>query len=302
MKSLSEVKVRASKLRDVLSDMGHQLKHSQSLEVISKIEGYPDWNTHTADITKQQQLSERYPDDKNTERSTTSPDHPVVDAIKSDNEALLKQSLTGEVLSNKLIMAEAFYQSVVLERVSLAEVLIAQGADVGSVVIRQLSLFEFVIHTERESYLKMLVFKFKHLKGIHPKSSKVLPLVISLLNKDDDALEPVRILLDQGANINAQTSEGETALLIAGLSTNNLDLVALLVERGADVNLPNENGCTPLMDAAELGKNDILKYLLNNGADIGAKKFGNISALDMARKTGNFDAIEILVSKSKSNK
>ena len=133
MKSLSEVKARASKLRDVLSDMGRQLQHSQSLEVISKIEGYSDWNTHTADITKKQQFSEQYPDDNNTEISTTSPDHPVIDAIKFDNEALLRESLTGEVLSNKLILAEAFYQSVVLERVSLAEVLIAQGADVGSV-------------------------------------------------------------------------------------------------------------------------------------------------------------------------
>ena len=109
-------------------------------------------------------------------------------------------------------------------------------------------------------------------------------------------------MLDQGANINAQTSEGETAMLVAGVLTNDLDLVALLVERGADVNLSNKNGCTPLMDAAELGKNDILEYLLNNGADINAKKINGISALDLARNTENSDAIEMLMSKSEINK
>jgi len=50
-----EVKARSSKLRDVLSVMGHQLKHFESLEIISKMQGYPDWNTHTADIAKQEQ-------------------------------------------------------------------------------------------------------------------------------------------------------------------------------------------------------------------------------------------------------
>jgi len=55
MNSPSEVKARASKLRDVLSVMGHQLKHTESLEVISKVEGYADWNTYTAALTLKQQ-------------------------------------------------------------------------------------------------------------------------------------------------------------------------------------------------------------------------------------------------------
>jgi len=55
MNSPSEVKARASKLRDVLSAMGHQLKHTESLEVISKVEGYADWNTYTAALSMKQQ-------------------------------------------------------------------------------------------------------------------------------------------------------------------------------------------------------------------------------------------------------
>lgn len=135
-------------------------------------------------------------------------------------------------------------------------------------VIRQRSLFEFVIHTEREDYLKVLVFKFKHFKGGHGKSSNVLPLVIALPIENDEALEAVRILLYQGANINVQTRSGETAVIVAGWIREDLNLVTHLVGRGADVNIANENGDTPLIDAAYKGNIDILEYLLNNGADI----------------------------------
>lgn len=169
MNTPSEVKARANKLRDVLNVMGHQLKHSESLEVISKLEGYTDWNTYTAYLTKKK--AEWYSADKNPEADTAVHDHPIIDAIKSDDEALLRESLSREVLGDKSVMAEAFKQSVLLDRVSLAEVLIAQGADIGSVVIRRQSLFGFVIRSGREDYLKMLVLKFKHLKGIHRKNS-----------------------------------------------------------------------------------------------------------------------------------
>jgi len=60
MKSTEEIKASAVRLRDLLNAQAIQLKHSESLEVISKLEGYPDWNTHTADISKQQQLAEQY--------------------------------------------------------------------------------------------------------------------------------------------------------------------------------------------------------------------------------------------------
>jgi len=48
MNSPSEVKARASKLRELLVGFGCQLKHTESLEVISKLEGYADWNTCSA--------------------------------------------------------------------------------------------------------------------------------------------------------------------------------------------------------------------------------------------------------------
>ena len=63
----SEVKARASKLRDILASHGHQLKHTESLEVISKLEGAADWNTYSAILTKIQKTLERNPENRNAE-------------------------------------------------------------------------------------------------------------------------------------------------------------------------------------------------------------------------------------------
>ena len=71
----SEVKARARKLRDILDDHGHQLKHTESLEVISKLEGAADWNTYSAHLTETQKPLEPNPGDRNTEISSSAPDH-----------------------------------------------------------------------------------------------------------------------------------------------------------------------------------------------------------------------------------
>ena len=141
----------------------------------------------------------------------------------------------------------------------------------------------------------MLIYKFKHLENIHSENSEIIPMLVSVFGDSTDILEQVGILLDQGVNVNTQTKQGDTAVILAGWLTNNIDLITLLVERGADVNIHNENGDTPLIDAAYKGKNDILEYLLNNGADINAKNNAGLSAQDMARKTENSVAITMLV-------
>jgi ankyrin repeat protein len=51
-------------------------------------------------------------------------------------------------------------------------------------------------------------------------------------------------------------------------------LVKLLVERGEDVNWADRYGITPLMAAANLGYSDIVQYLVDVGADLGAHDLG----------------------------
>ncbi|MEA3495445.1 MAG: ankyrin repeat domain-containing protein [Bacteroidota bacterium] len=95
----------------------------------------------------------------------------------------------------------------------------------------------------------------------------------------------VRQLIDRGANVNVSTSTGETPLIRACMQ-NNLKIVKLLVEAGANINARmhsninydkadifnlDEGGNSALMAAVnnDFGNTALVKYLLNNNADIG---------------------------------
>ena len=82
----------------------------------------------------------------------------------------------------------------------------------------------------------------------------------------------VQLLLDRGANINAEDSEGYTALINASV-TNSPDMVRLLLSKGANVNAPSnlmvkgkKAGFTPLMIAKGKGRQEIVKLLTEAGA------------------------------------
>ena len=62
----------------------------------------------------------------------------------------------------------------------------------------------------------------------------------------------VKLLIDHGANVNAKSSVGNTALTYACCGGYE-DVVKILLEAGADVEHQNENGHTPLMEAASCG-------------------------------------------------
>ena len=64
---------------------------------------------------------------------------------------------------------------------------------------------------------------------------------------------------------------GESPLFDA-CQSGKKDLVEYLVEHKAEINTKNELGETPLFKACESGKKDIVEYLVDHGADINNKE------------------------------
>jgi ankyrin repeat protein len=103
----------------------------------------------------------------------------------------------------------------------------------------------------------------------------------------------LRILLDQGASINAKNKEGETALMVAALE-GRTDMVRFLIDRGADLNARDVVGATPLLYAALGGSLDTIQLLVEKGADLNAKTLDGQTALSISRVRGNNKVAEFL--------
>jgi serine/threonine-protein phosphatase 6 regulatory ankyrin repeat subunit B len=114
----------------------------------------------------------------------------------------------------------------------------------------------------------------------------------------DNNPEIAALLLKSGANVNTEDDQGMTALMFAAAFNNNPEAVALLLENGANVNAGNNRGTTALMRAAARdGDNlEIIALLLINGADVNAVDNERKTALmRAAARDNNPEAVALLL-------
>ncbi|XP_018026394.1 ankyrin repeat domain-containing protein 17 isoform X3 [Hyalella azteca] len=105
----------------------------------------------------------------------------------------------------------------------------------------------------------------------------------------------VRLLLSHNAEVNAQSSSGNTPLMYA-CAAGHTEVVKLLLEHNANVEDHNENGHTPLMEAASAGHVEVAQLLLEEGAGINTSsdEFKE-SALTLACYKGHMQMVEFLL-------
>ena len=94
--------------------------------------------------------------------------------------------------------------------------------------------------------------------------------------------------------MNHHNSKNIFALHMA-CSVGSVDVVRLLINRGANVECRNELNQTPLMVAAEFNHSDIIKCLLEEGsADIEARDNDGMTSLLKASSKGHIEAAQML--------
>lgn len=99
------------------------------------------------------------------------------------------------------------------------------------------------------------------------ESGLLKPLIKAIISRDTDS---ARTLLERGAPPNGlyEDSGENSTPLIAAVVSNKLAIVDLVINNGAEVNAQNSKGWTALNYAAELSMKPVVKRLLDSGANI----------------------------------
>ncbi|MBA2654946.1 MAG: ankyrin repeat domain-containing protein [Gammaproteobacteria bacterium] len=197
----------------------------------------------------------------------------------------INQPLTKNGFTALFIAARNGYLSQV-------KYLIANGADMNLFSKNNLS----VLHAAAQNGHLDCV-KFLHEKGVDINTSAKNAITPLCLAVENGHLECVKFLHEKGAPINIH-SNGATPLIRA-LQKEKWEMGKLLIGMGADVNLNSGNDetpSTPLYVAARSGRLDIVKLLINKGAN-----FQNAAvihgALNSGLRSGQLDVVKFLIEK-----
>lgn len=109
--------------------------------------------------------------------------------------------------------------------------------------------------------------------------------------------ETAKILLAKGAKATAKDSYGYSALQVAaGCKNAELSVIEDLIQKGADVrHKSDKDGCTSLHDACMSGTPDVVKLLIDKGADVNAADKQGTTPLMLAVKSNSIPKVEILL-------
>jgi ankyrin repeat protein len=112
---------------------------------------------------------------------------------------------------------------------------------------------------------------------------------------DQGDLAKVKDLLENGADINAQSTQG-TPLSLASFN-GQIEIVKFLIEKGADVDVKDNAGWSPLIWASATNHAEIAKLLIDKGAQINEKNNQGQTPLMFASKWGYIEIVKLLIDK-----
>ena len=106
----------------------------------------------------------------------------------------------------------------------------------------------------------------------------------------------VRLLLEHWMAIygaDGQDVRGRTTLMYAAYA-GDLEMARLLLENGAPINAQTDVGTTALMFAAAFGHVEMARFLVENGAEIHIQNGYNYTALSLAEERGHQEVVDFL--------
>ncbi|XP_044739630.1 serine/threonine-protein phosphatase 6 regulatory ankyrin repeat subunit C-like [Chrysoperla carnea] len=105
----------------------------------------------------------------------------------------------------------------------------------------------------------------------------------------------VEVLLEYNANVNVREKKNLETPLHMSARRKNVEICEMLLNKGDDVDAGERNGLTALHIATLEGSNEIVKLLLERGAEVDSKTKYNITPLYLSAQRGQQEIIETLL-------
>lgn len=142
---------------------------------------------------------------------------------------------------------------------------------------------------------KMMTWMETHKYIINVKDADgFTPLILACLHEKYNV---VKFLLENNADVNARNIRGTTPF-IAAVHKGNVYVANSILNKMdvkfASINTPKTDGYTALMIASEHGNQDMVKFLVENGANVNAINVERNNAIMLASKGGHMEIVKLL--------
>ncbi|XP_044298895.1 ankyrin repeat and SAM domain-containing protein 6 [Varanus komodoensis] len=215
---------------------------------------------------------------------------PLMAAVQHGHEAVVHLLLDWGADCNYTVKPMGWTPlmlAAVSGRVSLAQQLMNKGACPDHLNMLHKTPYEIAVdikHEDMKNYLAPLT-------TVRPQTDKQKrqPDIFHALKMGNFQLVK-EIIDDDPAQANVVNDDGASPLMIAAV-TGQLSLVQLLVARNVDIDKQdNVHGWTALMQATYHGNKEVVKYLLNQGADVNLRAKNGYTAFDLIMLLSDQDA------------
>lgn len=136
--------------------------------------------------------------------------------------------------------------------------------------------------------------------AIERKYNDVVACLQQILNEqllaaiENGNLNTIKNLISEGANVNAKGTLVGISPMHLAVENQDIDFIEFLLSKKADINNTDGQGRTPLFWASYSGYSDVVRYLIDQGANVNIKNQDGKTALDIARDKSHYIIVMLL--------
>ena len=174
----------------------------------------------------------------------------------------------------------------------IAQALLSNGANVNAKSSDNLTPLMLALSNKHSNKMKIaeILLSAGAEVNVHDNVDGWTSLMLASVEGDTTIIQ---MLIANGANVDAKTKDGRTALMVA----KNAAVVDVLISIGANANVQNNYGDTPLIMASQTGDAATIELLASKGADLNVQNKYGLTAISLSAYQGDLSILELLISK-----